>query len=139
MSNGDAYSQPMGNSGVRVDIETGRPVGLAEEEQEQEISKARERLVKACLRSQQLREELARDQGFMVRALEAEMAARAEAVLAEDAHYQGLLRFAQTLGFQMRAIPQLVERELKRHLGADLYNLTREPRTAPDRDTGRRE
>ncbi|MDI6854404.1 MAG: hypothetical protein QME75_12465 [Deltaproteobacteria bacterium] len=137
MSNGDAYGQPMGNSGVQVDIETGRPVGLTAEDRDQEISKARERLLQAYLRSRHLREELARDQGFMLRALEAEMTARAEAVLAEDAHYQGLVRFAQTLGLQVKVIPQLVEREIKRQLGADLYNLTREPRTAPDRDTGR--
>ncbi|MCL6622938.1 MAG: hypothetical protein K6T55_12690 [Syntrophobacterales bacterium] len=126
-------NQPMGNSGIQIDPISGQPVGLADK------ARAMDKLLKAQTDSRRLREELSRDQGAVIRALEMEMIDRAEAVLAEDAHYQGLLRFAQTLGLQVKVIPQLVERELRRHLGANLYNLTREPRAAPNRDTGSEE
>jgi hypothetical protein len=129
-------SQPMGNSGVEVDFLTGRP--LADLGQER-AGETRERLAAAQAESWRLREELARDGGAVLRALEQAMTARAEAVLAQDDQYQALAQFAHSLGLKVRVLPALVERELARKVGEDLYKLTRQPRTAPERDTGREE
>lgn len=127
----------MGNSGVPIDPITGKPInaGLSADS---EVLRAKERLIRLQLQGQNLRTELAQNQGEVLRALEAEMMARAEEVLSKDPEYQALQRFAQRLGAQLNIIPVLVRRNIKRLVGeAEVYQWIEGNEAAPDdRDTG---
>lgn len=130
-------SQPMQNSGVPIDPITGKPInaGLSADS---EVLRAKERLIRLQLQGQNLRTELAQNQGEVLRALEAEMLARAEEVLSKDPEYQALQRFAQRLGAQLNILPALARRSIKRLVGeAEVGQWVDGNEAAPDdRDTG---
>lgn len=130
-------SQPMQNSGVPIDPITGQPInpGLSFD---REVLQAKERLIRLQLQAQNLRAELTQSQGEVIRALEAEMLARAEEVLSRDPEYQALQRFAQRLGTQLNVLPALVRRSIKRLVGEEeIIRWTEGNEAAPDnRDTG---
>lgn len=131
-------SQPMQNSGVPIDPITGQPIN-AGMSSDSEVLRAKERLAQTILQGQALRMELAQNQGEVIRALEAEMLARAEEVLSKDPEFQALQRFAQRLGAQLNILPALVRRSIKRLVGEEeIIRWTEGNEAAPDdRDTGR--
>jgi len=112
-------TEPLGNSGVQVDLTTGQPL---ESRQGEKLREARARLAVSEAEAFALRGELAQDGGRLLRLLEERMLARAEEVLGRDEQFAALAGFAESLGLRARGvIAKLVRHRLVRQFGEDLY------------------
>lgn len=113
----------MRNSGVQIDPLTGQPVNLQDGHYRSAAGKA-DRLASLQLQGQNLRAELMQDQGEVLKALEAEMLARALKLVANDPEYQALSRLAQRIGAKLNIIPAMIRQELRRVMGDEIYRMT---------------